>query len=167
MPGRLKAEIGQERSATEWPRHFPSVETEAFLSLVRTASVLERDCELLVKAAGLTLPQLNVLRILRGAGREGATCGEIARRMIAVDPDLTRLLDRLRRRGWIERRRSARDRRAVVTRITAAGRELVGTLDEPLLALHRRQFAALGAKKLRRVLADLEALRAVSLQARR
>ncbi len=121
--------------------------------------MLERDCELLVKAAGLTLPQLNVLRILRGAGREGATCGEIARRMIAVDPDLTRLLDRLRRRGWIERRRSARDRRAVVTRITAAGRELVGTLDEPLLALHRRQFAALGAKNLRRIIADLDASR--------
>lgn len=121
--------------------------------------MLERDCKLLVKAAVLTLPQLNVLRILRGAGREGATCGEIARRMIAADPDLTRLLDRLRRRGWIERRRSARDRRAVVTRITAAGRELVGTLDEPLLALHSRQFAALGAKNLRRIIADLDALR--------
>ena len=53
---------------------------------------------MILKAEDLSATQYNVLRILRGAP-EGLPCGEIANRMITRDPDVTRLLDRLEKRG--------------------------------------------------------------------
>ena len=45
------------------------------------------------------MTQYNVLRILRGAEPEGRTCGEIGERMIAREPDVTRLLERMEKAG--------------------------------------------------------------------
>ena len=75
--------------------------------------------------------QYNVLRILRGAP-EGLPCGEIANRMITRDPDITRLLDRLEKRGLISRSRETKDRRTVMARITPDGLKLLARLDEPV-----------------------------------
>lgn len=76
-------------------------------------------------------------------------------RMIARVPDATRLLDRMEASGLIERERSAEDRRFVTTRITREGLRLLGELDEPVLALHRRQFAALDEEGLRSLIEQL------------
>jgi len=95
----------------------------------------------------LSPTQYNVLRILRGA-LEGLPCGEIAHRMITRDPDVTRLLDRLERRGLISRCRETKDRRTVMARITPEGLKVVGRLDEPVLAAHRRQLGHLGRERL-------------------
>jgi DNA-binding MarR family transcriptional regulator len=89
-----------------------------------------------------------VLRILRGA-IEGLPCGEIANRMITRDPDITRLLDRLERRGLIARSRETRDRRMVTARITPPGLKLLARLDEPVQEAHRRQLGHLGRERLR------------------
>ena len=51
-----------------------------------------------------------MLRILRGAGPEGLACREIGERMISRDPDITRLLDRMEKRGLITRERQSDDR---------------------------------------------------------
>src|SRR5947209_2864492 len=93
-----------------------------------------------LKPAELSPTQYNVLRILRGAGPEGLACGRIAERMITRDPDMTRLLDRMKKRGLIERHRCPKDRRVVRGRLTAAGARLLEKLDGPVLDLVRRQF---------------------------
>src|SRR6266849_6704672 len=92
--------------------------------------------------------QYNVLRILRGAP-EGLPCGEIASRMITRDPDVTRLLDRLEKRGLISRCRETKDRRTVMARITQEGLKLLTRLDEPVQADHRKQLGHLGRERLR------------------
>src|SRR5437879_13201337 len=92
----------------------------AFLDLLRTTDMLSRGPAQVLKTADLSATQYNVLRILRGAP-EGLACGEIASRMITRDPDVTRLLDRLAKRGLISRRRETKDRRTVLARITPAG----------------------------------------------
>jgi DNA-binding MarR family transcriptional regulator len=61
---------------------------------------------------------------------------------------VTRLLDRLEAAGLVTRRRSEDDRRVVLTRLTRAGRALLTRLDEPVAALHRRQFAGMPAADL-------------------
>ncbi|MGH7674785.1 MAG: MarR family transcriptional regulator, partial [Gemmatimonadales bacterium] len=66
----------------------------------------------------LTLSQYNALRIVRGAGAEGLTCVAIGARMVAVAPDVTRMLDRLTQLGLVARERGATDRRVVTTRLT-------------------------------------------------
>ena len=123
-------------------------EEAAFLDLLRTTELLSRLPARVLKAADLSSTQYNVLRILRGAP-EGLLCGEIASRMITRDPDITRLLDRLEKRGLIMRRRETEDRRAVLARITPVGLELLARLDEPVLESHRKQLGHLGQKRLR------------------
>ena len=140
------------------PRRVGSAEEAAFLDLLRTTDVLSRRPAQVLKSEDLTPTQYNVLRILRGAP-DGLTCGEIANRMITRDPDITRLLDRLERRSVISRSRETKDRRAVLTRITQKGLDLLARLDEPVQEAHRRQLGHLGGKRLRELAGLLLACR--------
>jgi len=88
-----------------------SLEKRVFVSLLHTADTLGQEAEQLLKAAGLTGAQYNVLRILRGAEPSGLACRAIGERMISHDPDMTRLLDRMEKRGLITRERQSDDRR--------------------------------------------------------
>src|SRR5688572_3852135 len=110
MTGKLKREIKQQRP-------FSSIHEEVVLGLVRTADQLAMPMNELLRQAGLSLSQYNILRILRGAGGEGLPCGEISERMVRRDPDLTRLLDRLEKSGLVSRARSTTDRRVVLAAI--------------------------------------------------
>ena len=134
-------------------RRAGSAEETAFLDLLRTADMLTRGAIGVLKAEDLSPAQYNVLRILRGAP-EGLPCGEIASRMITRDPDVTRLLDRMEKRGLISRARESRDRRMVTTRITPRGHKVVDRLDEPVRKIHSKQLGHLGKERLR-VLAEL------------
>ncbi|MGA9496799.1 MAG: MarR family transcriptional regulator, partial [Terriglobales bacterium] len=122
-------------------------EEALFLELLRTTDMLSRGLIPLLKEEDVSPNQYNVLRILRGSA-EGLPCGEIASRMITRDPDITRLLDRLEKRGLISRCRETKDRRMVMTRITPEGLKLLGRLDVPVQAGHRKQLGHLGRERL-------------------
>ena len=129
-------------------RQVGSPEETAFLDLLRTVDILTRSAFGVLKAEDLSSTQYNVLRILRGAP-QGLHCGEIAGRMITRDPDVTRLLDRMEKRGLISRARDSRDRRMVLARISAEGLKLVNRLDEPVQQMHRKLLGHLGRERLR------------------
>jgi DNA-binding MarR family transcriptional regulator len=152
MTGKLQAAIRQTRP-------FPSLEAEAFLNLQRSADALMRGLAELLRRADLSPTQYNVLRILRGAGPDGLSCGEVGERLVTRDPDITRLLDRMERRGLIARSRGRSDRRVVRVRITRDGLDLVNPLDVPIVALHRRQLGELGNRRLRTLIDLLEQAR--------
>jgi DNA-binding MarR family transcriptional regulator len=139
-------------------RRVGSPEEAAFLELMRTTDMLSRGLAPLLKAEDLSSTQYNVLRILRGAP-EGLPCGEIGNRMITRDPDITRLLDRLEKRGLVSRCRETKDRRMVLTRITAAGLEVLGRLDEPVQEIHRAQMGHLGRERLQALVELVRAAR--------
>lgn len=132
----------------------------AFLAVVTTAEELQRGLAELFKAHDLSSTQYNVLRILRGAGPDGATCGDVAGRLIQHDPDVTRLLDRLDRRGLIDRTRDTKDRRIVRTRITKAGLALLADLDAPVDELHDKQLGHMSEARLGELSALLDVVRA-------
>ena len=136
----------------------PCPEEDAFLDLLRTTDILARRLVRVLKPAGLSSAQYNVLRILRGSP-DGLPCGEIAGRMITRDPDITRLLDRLEKSGLISRCREAKDRRTVLTRIAPAGLKVLGELDEPVRQAHREQLGHLGRARLRKLAELLSAAR--------
>ena len=129
-------------------------EDRAFIALQKAADKLALQAEQLLKSNGLTGAQYNVLRILRGAEPQGLACSSIAERMISHDPDMTRLLDRMEKRHLITRQRQSDDRRVVKARITSSGLELLKRLDPTVRELHKRQFAHMGAVRVR-ALADL------------
>jgi len=124
----------------------------------RTADLLARSAEKVLRDGDVSPNQYNVLRILRGAP-EGLPCNEIAHRMISRDPDITRLLDRLEKRALISRCRETKDRRTVLTRITPEGLKLLRDLDEPVTEIHKRQLGHLGREGLRSLLDLLEKAR--------
>lgn len=139
-------------------RRFGGPEEDAFVSLWRTADLLSRNVEKILKAADISPNQYNVLRILRGSP-QGLTCNEIAKRMITRDPDITRLLDRLEKRTLISRCRETKDRRMVLTRISPQGLHLLHDLDVPVTELHRGQLGHMGREGLRSLMSLLESAR--------
>lgn len=149
------------RNQTEDNRPKPSGcrEEEVFLSLLRTVEWLSRGLIETLGRADLTSTQYNALRILRGAGHEGASCSEVSERMITKDSDITRLLDRLEARELISREREAKDRRRIVARITDEGLRVLAELDEPVAETHRAQLGHLGEKQLSSLGKLLEAAR--------
>src|SRR5215813_929716 len=124
-----------------------SREEALFLDLLRTCDLLSRRPAQLLKTQDLSPTQYNVLRILRGSP-EGLPCGEIASRMVTRDPDVTRLLDRMEKRGLISRSRDTKDRRNVIGRITLEGLNLLARLDEPIQEVHRKQLGHFGRNRI-------------------
>ena len=118
----LKLEIVQERP-------FSSPEEEAFLYLMRTSDALHRAAQRRIKPWGVPSTQYNVLRILRGAQPHGLTCAAVGNRMITAEPDITRLMNRLKAMKLIRQQRDRHDRRVVWTQISASGLELLKAMD--------------------------------------
>ncbi len=148
------------QSEIQQTKPFHNLEDEALVALQRTADRLQWRLGEMLKPHGLSPTQYNALRILRGAGNEGRACSEIAERMINRDPDITRLVDRLERRGLVARSREGQDRRVITTRITPAGLELLQSLDRPIEEFNRKMLGPLGEQRLRTLVQLLEAARA-------
>jgi DNA-binding MarR family transcriptional regulator len=150
--GGLLAELKQKAP-------FTSREQEAYLSLLRTTDALETQVEAWLKDFELTGTQYNALRILRGAGPEGLPCREIGERMITHDPDITRLLNRLEDRGFVERTRAKHDRRIIYGKITPDGLKLLREMDGPIEKHGREMLRHVGQEKLKQLIELLELVR--------
>jgi DNA-binding MarR family transcriptional regulator len=137
---------------------FASIEEELLVSLLRTGDVLHERFEQIIRPFNISMTQYNVLRILRGAEPTGRTCGEIGERMIAREPDVTRLLERMDKAGLIKRTRDSQDRRVVVTRITAGGLKLLDEM-EPKLRELDGVLKPMGERKIETTLKLLDEVR--------
>jgi len=127
------------------------LEDHLFVAILKSADSLSQPAEQLIKAAGLTAAQYNVLRILRGAQPDGLLCRGISERMISRDPDITRLLDRMEKHKLITRERQTEDRRVIKTRITPEGLKLLKKLDRPVHELHKKQFCHMSPAHLKQL----------------
>jgi len=139
---------------------FRSREQEAYLALLRTTDALQTSVESKLSEFGLTGTQYNALRILRGAQPGGLPCSEIGERMITRDPDVTRLLNRLQKRGLVKRARAKTDRRVIYGKITPAGLKLLRQMDGPVEKHGLEILKHVGQEKLRRLIELLELVRA-------
>src|SRR5579859_758771 len=142
-------------------RYQSSLEEQVSVLILRAADYVGQQTEEILKPHGLTGTQYNVLRILRGAGPEGLPCKSVGCRMISHDPDMTRLLDRMEKRGLIARERQKDDRRVVKARITPHGLALLKPLDQPMRDLHKRQFRHMAAARLKALCDLLEEIRCI------
>jgi DNA-binding MarR family transcriptional regulator len=149
--GRLQQELKKRRP-------FDSPEQEATLNIARTADRFGICYARLFREYGLTPSQYNVLRILRGEGKPLPIL-EVADRMLAVVPGITGLIDRLEGMGLLARQRSTEDRRVVFVAITPKGLDLLGRLDGPEAALHKRLVGHLSPAELRELSRLLEKAR--------
>ena len=149
---KLQDEIKQSKP-------FRCAEEEAYLSIVRTAAMLEHALAQALKPFDITPTQYNVLSILRGAGSEGLCRNEVGGRLVTAMPDVTRLLDRMEDTGLIVRQRSTTDRRVVSTKLTKKGLDLVGKLDGKVVEIHEKQFRNVDRRSLKTLIALLGEIR--------
>ncbi|MBI3790764.1 MAG: MarR family transcriptional regulator [Gemmatimonadetes bacterium] len=139
----------QVARALKQQRKFGSREQEVLLGIRVLATKILDPWEKFLKAHGdLSVSQYNVLRILRGTHPGRLPSSEVGSRMVARDPDVTRLVDRLVKRGLVARTRSETDRRVVEVGITPKGLALLKTLDPHVDRLPAALVGGIGPKKL-------------------
>jgi DNA-binding MarR family transcriptional regulator len=137
---------------------FDGPHHELMLAVMVANSTIEGLLDEAFAGQGLTQPQYNVLRILNSVHPGAHSRGEIARRMVRRAPDLTRMIDRLVRLGYVERQRGEHDQRQSLARITKQGRQALEKL-EPALDQVRAQLARrLSAEDARNLVLLLEKL---------
>ena len=151
--GSLRDEIRQTRP-------FDSRGQEAVLGILKTADEIRWRLGQLMKPAGLSLEQYNILRILRGAGENGLPTLEVAERMIERSPAITRLLDKLEKKGFIRRLRCTKDRRLVYCVIMDDGLAALDSLEGNLAAESARFEKGIEEREFESVIQTLDRLRA-------
>ena len=139
---------------------FRTREQEAAIGLLRTTDAIRRHFSAIVAPFGITLQQFNVLRILRGAGKEGLPTLAIGERMVEKTPGVTRLIDRLVKKGLVTRRPCEEDRRRVYCHITPSGLKVLGSLDEPVAKADAMSVAPLTPSELDKLIVLLDQIRA-------
>ena len=147
-------------TALKQNRPFVSLEQEVYLSILRTASELSHAVDQVFRPFDITSSQYNVLRILQGAGTDGLCRNEISERMVTATPDMTRLLDRMEKAGWVTRERAEEDRRQVSTHITKSGMELLARLEKPTGDFVMSLFTGATTRDLKTVLKVNDQIRA-------
>ena len=150
--GTLQDEIKQSRP-------FRSSSQEATLGILRSADILRHRLDSVLRPAGVTRQQYNVLRILRGAGPGGLPTLAIGERMVKRSPGITRLIDRLAARALVCRESVLGDRRRVQCRITDEGLELLASLDAPVDAADTDVLSMLDGDETRTLIELLDRIR--------
>ncbi len=129
-------------------RRFDSAQQEAYLSLWRTYDRLRQIEDELFARHDLTPQQYNLLRLLQAGHPERRQTLDLASRLISRAPDITRMLDRLQERGFIDRERPAGDRRTVCIGITRIGLHLLESLAQEVRDCHQRQLGHMDPDEL-------------------
>ncbi|MBX2895079.1 MAG: MarR family transcriptional regulator [Cyclobacteriaceae bacterium] len=142
----LESEIRQE--------HFQSEHHKAAINILVTGSWLYNQNANFLRQYDLTPEQFNVLRILRGSHPKPMMLLDITARMIDKNSNCTRLVEKLRQKGWVTRELCATNRRQVDISITTKGLQLLKRIDsqstEWLRAL--RKLTKAEASELNRLL---------------
>lgn len=118
-------EIGKEIKQPKFDNEFHKL----VINILFTGRWLESRVNGFLKQFGLTSQQYNVLRILRGQHPDPATINLIIERMLDKTSNASRLVEKLRIKGWVERQSCSTDRRAVDVVITAQGLAVLEKID--------------------------------------
>ncbi|MCX8105273.1 MAG: hypothetical protein N3D80_05290 [Ignavibacterium album] len=144
-------------------KKFDSDDLEVILNIFVTANYLRSKHDSVFSNYGITSPQYNVLRILKGAYPDGYPRCEIISRMIEPAPDVTRLVDRLVKENLAERYYSENDKRLSLTRITEKGIKLLDKIKPDIDELNRLISEKLTKEEKKKVSELLEKIYADSV----
>lgn len=108
---------------------FINEEQKGIVSLLFVSSWIASTHQQFFKQFDITMQQFNILRILRGQYPKAATINLLKERMLDRMSDVSRLVERLRKAGLVERHMCQQDRRAVDVMITPKGLELLKKID--------------------------------------
>lgn len=156
-----------DRIVEAWRREAPQLPVEPLHVLSRIsrfARHLDRARKEAFSGHGLEVWEFDVMSALRRAGAPyELSPGTLVQQTLSTSGTMTNRIDRLERRGLVERHRDASDRRGVRVRLTDAGARSVDAAMSDLLAREHDLLAQLPeadrtalADSLRLLLAPLE-----------
>lgn len=108
---------------------FKSEYSKAIINTIFTSAWLHQEHLQLFKSHGLTTPQFNILRILRGQHPKPATVNLLIDRMLDKSSNASRIVDKLEQKGLVKRSQCSKDRRAVDVYISDEGLMLLEEMD--------------------------------------
>ncbi len=132
-------------------KRFDSIYQEAYLSLWRSYDRLRAIEDALFEPWEITAQQYNILRLLEAGHPDPIPTLTLSAKLVSRAPDITRMLDKLEKRGWIVRKRSETDRRAVLVGITKSGLKLTDAIAKPLAESHVAQLGHMSASDLKQL----------------
>ncbi len=97
-----------------------------YLTSTRLSEAFHRECQ----KYDITSTQFNVLRILRGQGNKAVNISLIKERMIDRNSDMSRIIERLKKKGLIACTSNQMDRRKKSVRISKEGLKLLNNMDK-------------------------------------
>jgi DNA-binding MarR family transcriptional regulator len=125
----LEKEIHQSKFEHEYQK--------LMLNVIFTSNWLTLKHTQRLKPYGISPQQFNILRILRGQYPNSATVTLLTERMLDKSSNASRLVEKLRLKGLVDRCVCPEDRRAVNVKITQKGLDLLKTLDGQSDSMHR------------------------------
>lgn len=111
---------------------FTSNDQKLTLNFIYTYNNFKEDQKIFFKPYDITPQQYNVLRILRGAYPNPYTTSQVRDRMLDKMSDASRIVERLVKKGLVNRTTTKSDKRLVDVVISDNGLELLSTIDKPL-----------------------------------
>ncbi|MCX7729169.1 MAG: MarR family transcriptional regulator [Bacteroidia bacterium] len=126
---RLEDEIQQKK--------FQSEEEKIFVNLIFTYNYFQSKLEELLKQFDITPQQYNILRILKGQHPNSITLNDIKNRMLDRNSDVSRIVERMRKKNLLSRKINPNNRRAVEISITQNGLELLKRISPHLKKYHQ------------------------------
>ncbi len=121
--------------------HFRSEAEKAYINLVFTGNYLASKMQVLLRQFdGLTHQQYNILRILRGQQGKAISLLDVKCRMLDRQPDVSRIIERMVKKGLINRSVCGEDRRQVDLTITSAGLKLLNEIGDKHQQTHSALF---------------------------
>lgn len=119
-------------------REFKDQFNKAVVNLIYTHSYLVTSQNVLFKPHGISPEQYNVLRILKGQNGVPTTVSSIQERMLNKMSNASRLVEKLKMKGLVERNECPADRRQVDILITTEGLELLRTIEKQVEETNRK-----------------------------
>lgn len=129
---------------------------DVLIAIRRIIQAVDIHSKHLVKQFGLTGPQLIILREISQAGE--ITASDISRAISLSQATVTGVLDRLEKRGYVERKQSSRDRRRTLVKTTRAGDHIMASAPPLMQESFTKQFRELQAWEQHMMLSSLNRL---------
>ena len=143
-------------------KKFKSEFEKLVVNVIYTSRWLEYEEGKLFRKYDVTLPQYNLLRILRGQYPEAASVNLLIERMLDKSSNASRIVETLRKKGLVDRKECKADRRKVDVIINEKGLEVLEAASNEMNILHKDQKKALTTKEAEQLNNLLDKLRSTT-----
>ena len=126
---------------------FSSPAHRTQVNVLYTAGWINQQTMEALRPFGLSIQQFNILRILRGRNGQPATVKLLTERMLDKMSNASRLVDKLKEKGYVKRQECETDRRRVDIVITKSGLDIVNKASNAMTDIVKQRYGHLTAEE--------------------